>query len=508
MLSPEIADTLLNPGNANIKPGLERMHAVLDQLTNPQNNYKVIHITGTNGKGSTAAFIATGLIHAGFKVGKFMSPHIVRINECITINNQEIHDEDIERIYFIIEEINKAYTVEPSPFELLTLIMFYYMAEQKVDYLVLEAGMGGATDCTNVVDSIYSIITNVALEHTKWLGNTLEDIAKNKAGIIKNGKTIIADNGIELLNAVKNKTTNYVNVLDKYQLELDLDDKNFKTMVIISLRAYGSRNKSGMTGFDTESTKINEQESIIKLGVTDIFQRRLETFKADIDSIEKTSVISAVSFQRRLESIQRFTLGLYGEFQAYNFLIAYEVLNDIGVKEESVVYAAEHAFIPYRMQIMSQEPLVIFDIAHNLAGVKALVKSLLSFQRTLESIKRSIMHYAAKSENEINILSATIPRKLDKKYNKDHTVVVTAILVDKDIRAMLEIFSQIANNIVFTSIKDNPRAVSASELSKYADGLFKQQYTIDDPKEALRFVKSRWQIVIAAGSSYLFKSLV
>lgn len=432
MLNPEVTNALLNPGNTNIKPGLERMHAGLEKLSNPQNNYKVIHITGSNGKGSTATFITTGLIHTGYKVGKFMSPHVSKINECISINHQEISDEAIEKIYFIVEKINQEYKINPSPFELLTLIMFYYMADEKVDYLVLEAGMGGATDCTNVVDSIYSVITNVSLEHTKWLGNTLEEIATNKAGIIKNGKTIIADNGCELLNAVKSKTTNYVNVLEKYCLKVELDDKNFKTIVDISLPDNGFTIESGMT-----------------------------------------NIASAMLFPRQLlQSTKIFTLALYGEFQAYNFLIAYEVLNDIGVGEDNIRYAAENTFIPYRMQIVSQEPLIIFDIAHNLAGAGALLTTL------------------------------------SERYNKDNTILITAILVDKDIERMLEVFSKIASTIIFTTIKDNPRAISANNLSKYSShGLFKQRHIIAEPREALKFAKLLGKNIIVSGSSYLFRDM-
>lgn len=463
MLSLIVSNALLNPGNTNIKPGLNRMRQVLEKLENPQNKYKVIHITGTNGKGSTAAFLTTGLIHARLRTGKFMSPHIIKINECITINNQEISDTDIERVYFLIAEVVQKYNIEqPSPFEFLTLIMFYYMAENKIAYLVLEAGMGGESDCTNVVDSLYSIITNVGLEHTKWLGNTLDKIATNKAGIIKNGKAIIADNGIELLNAVKRKTSNYVNVLEKYKLHVDLDGENFKTNVSIVLKGHGFPIESGMA-----------------------------------DSFE---------------------LGLYGKFQAYNFLIAYELFKDLNISNESIEFAASNTFIPYRFQIMERNPLIIYDITHNLSGAIALSDTLLEKNITsITSYTRDTIH---KSHHRLKNRSTI--------YNKDDVVFISAVLGDKDIYQMLEVFSTLTSNIIFTSIPNNPRALSAVMLHdiaqktaeahgfdvadtlgcRYNKTLFKQQYIIDDCIEALQFAKSlHKKMIVVCGSSYIFHNL-
>lgn len=458
MLNSTVASALLNPGNTNIKPGLERMQQILEKLGNPQGKYKVIHITGTNGKGSTATFIATGLIHAGYKVGKFTSPHIIKINECISINDQYINDSAIERIYFLLDKIANQYNICPSPFELLTLIMFYFMAEQDVDYLVLEAGMGGATDSTNVVDSLYSIITNVSLEHTKWLGNTLEQIALNKAGIIKNGMAVIADNTVELINAVKNKTSNYVNVLEKYQIKIKLDDESFKTNVYIRLKNNGFLIESGMTS-KIRSGMTNVINFKARDNITEIFAECNDAFGAvgEFDPVPT----------------DHFKLGLYGEFQAQNFLIAYEVLNHMGISIESIQYAAQKSFIPYRFQIMSTSPLVVFDITHNLAGVNALVKTL------------------------------------KNKYVKDEIVFVIAILGDKDIQGMLLALSLITNTIIFTTLKDNPRAINATELSRYAGNLFMEQYIINNPTEALDFAKSlsKRKMIIVSGSSYLFSQI-
>lgn len=145
MLSIQLIKDLINPGNTKITPGLERVQEVLALLGNPQDKYKVIHIAGTNGKGSTATFLETGLVHAGYRVGKFTSPYISVINECICLNQQPISDSELENTYQIIKQLLIKHNLNLSPFEFLTVIMFKFFAIQKIDWLVLEVGMGAFT---------------------------------------------------------------------------------------------------------------------------------------------------------------------------------------------------------------------------------------------------------------------------------------------------------------------------------------------------------------------------
>ncbi|MFN7094476.1 MAG: bifunctional folylpolyglutamate synthase/dihydrofolate synthase, partial [Burkholderiales bacterium] len=238
MLSQEVIQHLIDPGNTQVKPGLDRMKQALALLANPNQQAKVIHITGTNGKGSTAAFIETGLIHAGYTVAKYTSPYIQQINETIRINGLPISDAELEENFFKIKAKIKQHDITLSPFEYLTVIMFYHIAKHQPDFLILEVGMGGENDATNVVEPLFSIITNISLEHTNWLGETLRDIAKEKAGIIKQGKVIIADHTPELIDEVKLRTANYLNVLDEYSIEPVLDAVNFRTMVEINHQTY------------------------------------------------------------------------------------------------------------------------------------------------------------------------------------------------------------------------------------------------------------------------------
>ena len=219
----------LNPQQITL--GLERIKSALLLCDNPQLKYKVIHIAGTNGKGSTAAFIECGIIHSGYKVGKFTSPHIHKINETIRLNGQQINDHDLEQQYEILQQLLAQNNLQLSFFEMLCLIMFNYFAIQGIDYLVLECGMGGADDATNVVDSVLNIITNIGLEHTQWLGSDLASIATAKAGIIHNNSyTILGSNTPELIAAVKIRTDNYF-CINEYNYTVTQDNlKNTLTM--------------------------------------------------------------------------------------------------------------------------------------------------------------------------------------------------------------------------------------------------------------------------------------
>lgn len=170
-------------GAAAYKPGLENTLALMTHVGNPQEHLRAVHIAGTNGKGSTSHLIAAVLQASGLKVGLFTSPHLVSLTERIRINGQPIPEAKVAE--FI--EQNKAFLdqQQPSFFETMTALAFAYFVEQKVDIAVVEVGLGGRLDSTNVLTPILSVITNIGLDHTEFLGNTLSKIAREKAGIIK-----------------------------------------------------------------------------------------------------------------------------------------------------------------------------------------------------------------------------------------------------------------------------------------------------------------------------------
>lgn len=178
-----------------IKPGLERIQALMQALGNPERDYKIIHVTGTNGKGSVTTYISYALFTSGLRVGRFTSPHLESYTERIEINDVQISKdafgELISRVRQGVEQIIADGVEPPTQFEILTAAAFLFFKEQGVDYAVVEAGLGGLLDSTNVVKPIVSVITNVTLDHQAYCGDTVEEIAKHKAGIIKEGIPVV-----------------------------------------------------------------------------------------------------------------------------------------------------------------------------------------------------------------------------------------------------------------------------------------------------------------------------
>lgn len=383
----------------------------LELLGNPQENYKVLHLAGTNGKGSTASFIEAGLLKAGYNVGKYTSPYIHILNECIVLNEQQISDKELIELYLELKEKLITAQIYLSSFEMLTVIMFVYFAYQKIDYLVLETGMGGLDDATNVVDNKISVITNISLEHTQWLGNTLSEIARHKAGIIGTGPVIIADNTLELINAVKARAMNYTNVLDKYDYKTKLDTKNF---------------------------------------TTDVWFAR-----------------------HGLSNLAKVKLGLFGHFQALNFLLAYEVLALLKVNAEIIFAAALEVKWSGRLQLISAYPKILADASHNASGVSKLYQSL-----------RNVI-------------------------KPDDCVLIVSILADKDHLRMLDYYSRISSTIIVCGLPLNPRALSPFKLAKLANHKFKEVHICNSPEDALKKAKKLGKkLIVISGSTYLLKHFI
>lgn len=190
----EVEEWLHSRIGLNFRSGLGRMQRAVDLLGNPEKTYPIIHVTGTNGKGSTIAFMRELFVVHGKKVGTFTSPHIISIHDRICINGQPIADEDFIRIANQVKEMEKTLLETHdhlSFFELLTLIALLYFKEQEVDLVLLEVGIGGLLDTTNVVTGEIAVITSIGLDHQETLGDSLEEIADQKAGIFKSGKKAV-----------------------------------------------------------------------------------------------------------------------------------------------------------------------------------------------------------------------------------------------------------------------------------------------------------------------------
>ena len=190
----EVEEWLHSRIGLNFRSGLGRMQQAVDLLGNPEKTYPIIHVTGTNGKGSTIAFMRELFVAHGKKVGTFTSPHIISIHDRICINGQAIADVDFIRLAEQVKEMEKTLLEthdQLSFFELLTLIAFLYFREQEVDLVLLEVGIGGLLDTTNVVTGEIAVITSIGLDHQETLGDSLEEIAEQKAGIFKVGKKAV-----------------------------------------------------------------------------------------------------------------------------------------------------------------------------------------------------------------------------------------------------------------------------------------------------------------------------
>ncbi len=174
------------------KPGLGRIAALLDKLSNPQKELKFIHIAGTNGKGSCAAMIASVLKAAGYRTGLFTSPYLFRFNERMQINGQEIPDETLAALVSALQPLADAMEDHPSEFELMTAAALLWYRQERCDLVVLEVGLGGRFDATNIIDAPEAaVIMNIGLDHTAVLGDSVEQIAAEKAGIIKPGSPVL-----------------------------------------------------------------------------------------------------------------------------------------------------------------------------------------------------------------------------------------------------------------------------------------------------------------------------
>lgn len=229
-------------------PSLKAMQYFMEEFGQPHKKLKIIHIAGTNGKGSQVEMLANILGKAGYRVGKFMSPHLVKYHERISVANQNISDEEMEQLIARIQPKVEAYNEENSEkvtlFELETTMALLYFYEKRCDIVVLETGLGGLYDCTNIVHPMISIITSIGYDHMNLLGNTLLEIANQKAGIIKeNSETIFMEQEPEINDEIKQvcrEKNNNLHLLHKKEItNVSYDDnfqrfdyQNFKNMEI------------------------------------------------------------------------------------------------------------------------------------------------------------------------------------------------------------------------------------------------------------------------------------
>ena len=299
-------------------PGLERIQHLCNALGNPQRKLKFIHVAGTNGKGSFCAMLSGILRSAGYKTGLFTSPYIKTFNERMAIDGEMISNEELAALTEYVKPIADSMDEKPTEFELITAIAFEYFARHSCDYVVLECGLGGRLDSTNIIDtSVLSVITGIALDHTSILGDTVEKIAYEKAGIIKSGTPCLWCGEDESAEAVIFKRAEELNA-PKYKVD---------------------HSKTEIKSFDLSGTVFSYGE---------------------------------------FKDIYIPLLGEYQPFNASNVLCAVSVLRTLGldISEGSVRDGMKSVVWHARFEIISKSPLVIADGGHNPEGVLSAVNSV------------------------------------------------------------------------------------------------------------------------------------
>ncbi len=227
----EALEYIHSVSNFFCKPGLERISALCEMMGNPQNNLKFVHVAGTNGKGSFCSMLSSVLTEAGYNTGLYTSPYIVDFNERIAINGKMIADDELSELTAYVKGFADSMTDKPTEFELITAIAFEYFSRKKCDIVVLECGLGGRYDATNVVkNSVLSVITGISIDHTAFLGNTVAEIAGEKAGIIKKGVPCLwCGNNAEAFEVIKDnceKQSSILYTVDHSKLDIKMCDLN------------------------------------------------------------------------------------------------------------------------------------------------------------------------------------------------------------------------------------------------------------------------------------------
>ncbi len=309
------------------KPGLLRIQKLLEYVGNPEKGLKCIHVAGSNGKGSTCVFISGVLIQSNYNVGMFTSPHIDKFTNRIKINSIDISEADVLRLINTIrpfvDQIATTHLGHPSMFDIATCMAFLYFTEQNVDLVVLEAGLGGRIDSTNVVDPLISVITTVSMDHMNILGDTIENIAFEKAGIIKAGVPVICsasdDRAVQIISEKCQETESDLYVIDQqfsYQIiDSTIDQQRFDFA-------------SGGMHYNHVNISMNGSHQI----------KNASTAIMCIEVLKSKGIVD--------------------------------------VSEDSLRQGLLNAFWPGRLEIIQKNPRILLDGAHNPEGARALSVAL------------------------------------------------------------------------------------------------------------------------------------
>ena len=405
-------------GNFGSNYGLERTYKLLEHLGNPERDLKLIHIAGTNGKGSTTSMITEILMGEGYKVGMYTSPFIEEFEERIQINRNNIPKESLailmDEIKVAVDKAIEAGYNHPTEFEIITVLMLLYFKKENIDFGVIEVGLGGTLDSTNVIKPIIQVITSISFDHTNLLGNTLEKIAREKAGIIKKGiPTVIYPQQEEVLKVIKNKC---------FEMDSELYIAN------------------------NENLKF---ENIVNLDKP----YQLLKYNNEIDIL----------------------LPLLGEHQIINLSVAMqaiEVLNNkniIDISIANIVKSIKNVSWKGRLEVLSNNPYVVIDGAHNIQGIK------------------------------------TLSRNIKKYFKYENLYLILGILADKDVEEMIKIITPMAKK-VYSVTPNSIRGELAESLKDEVSKFNKNCKAFDKYEEAYLEAlndASEKDLILASGSLYM-----
>jgi dihydrofolate synthase/folylpolyglutamate synthase len=350
-------------GKTAYKANLDNTIAFDNHLGNPHQKFKTIHIAGTNGKGSVSHMLAAILKSQGYKTGLFTSPHLLDFRERVKINGEMISKDEIAN--FVNSHFSFIENIKPSFFEITVAIAFQYFAKEKVDIAVIETGLGGRLDCTNIINPLLSVITNISFDHTDILGKTIEAIAYEKAGIIKPNTPVVIGEWNEEYNHIFNKAS-----FEK-GCNITYADKTYEVK-------------------ESEITEANNQ----KLTIYKSNEAQPKLYTTDL-------------------------LGLYQQKNVPTVLCAIDALIQSGIKvsEQSIqsglVNTSALTGLQGRWQILNRKPLTICDTGHNIAGISYVVSQL-------KQMKYTTLHYVfgMVSDKDINSVLALLPKNATYYFTK------------------------------------------------------------------------------------------
>ena len=425
------AIALLHGANwKHTKIGLERMRDFMHALGDPQEKLRYVHIAGTNGKGSACVMTQSILTAAGFRTGLYISPHLDQFNERLSIDGQMISDADLRRLAGRVRAAAETLGEEPTDFEMITAMAFCWFEEQHCELVVLEVGMGGRLDATNVISSPeVCAIMHIGLDHTEFLGDTVEQVAAEKAGILKPGADCV----------LYHQLPGVMDVVQQRFAEVNSDAADTTDAAASPLNAdtADSRCVSGAAGTTDSSFDIahsnhagaSTKSAAARLVITDptAFTARARTIDGQV-----------FDYRNRLD----LRIQLLGNYQMENAMAVLDIIDCLqrrgwGISEDAIRAGLAQATWPGRFEVLSREPLLIVDGAHNPNGVEALVDTIRAY----------------------------FP---DQKIN-----FVMGVMKDKDYHTMLRLIAPYAARFI-TELPDAHRALRPeqlkSEIRAYFDG--------------------------------------